>query len=174
MLHLLWTLLNTAVFVVFLITCFRATKLLRQELGLSTTLFLVFGILSFVSRSTDSPTAGRGAPNTNAQTWTLNPVDSLQQGTMQMVNVELEKTLLSTYGLTIRYQQGPQTNHPIDAYSVLTGLVGGIKWKPSDVSVVETRKGQFRYTVMGTVEWQLLGTTLYTEPKQYQGTVSVP
>jgi hypothetical protein len=56
----------------------------------------------------------------------------------------------------------------------LTGFVGGIKWKPSDVSVVETRKGQLRYTVMGTVEWQLLNTTLYTEPKQYEGTVSVP
>lgn len=127
MLHLLWTLLNIAVFILFLITCFRATKLLRQELGLATTLFLVFGILSFVSRSTDSPTAGRGALKNTAQTWVFNPVDSLQQGTIRMVDINLEQTPLLTYGLSIRYGSTPTANRPIDAYSTLTGFVGGIK-----------------------------------------------
>lgn len=49
--YLLWSILNIGLFLFFIIICFKATKLIREKLGLIATIVFVFGLLSFVGNS---------------------------------------------------------------------------------------------------------------------------
>jgi hypothetical protein len=77
------------------------------------------------------------------------------------------------YQLDIKYgkdKQG-QLNIPISGNSWTTGFVSGTNWKPSLIIVNRTDdNNKFEYSVHGTMEWKLLGATLYSQPKEYKGT----
>ncbi len=63
-----------------------------------------------------------------------------------------------------------QKNTPINAYSGTTGLVMGTKWKSQNINVLKTANdNKFKYVVYGVIEWKLLGATLYTQTKVYEG-----
>jgi hypothetical protein len=48
----------------------------------------------------------------------------------------------------------------------------GTKWRPLNINILKTTdNNKFKYVVYGIVEWKLLGATLYTQSKVYQGIV---
>jgi hypothetical protein len=171
MLYLLWGLLNIGVSVFFVVTCFRATKLVRERFGVLATIIFVFGLLSFFSRSNDSQ--DNTEPNSNQiRTWKFSSEDSLDRKATSLIDVELEKTLISKFRLGIKYgkDKQQQLNIPISAYSSITGFVSGINWKPSSIIVNRTDNNtKFEYYVDGMMEWKLPGATIYSQFKEYKG-----
>lgn len=171
MTYLLWSVLNIGIFLFFITVCFKATKLVREKLGIFATIVFVFGLLSFVGNSNNDD--GNTEPNSNqVKTWKFTLEDSLDTNATFMTNLDLEKTLVSTYVLGIKYGKDTQgkMNIPITAYSLTSGFVSGTNWKPVSILINMTSdNNKFEYFVDGVVEWKLLGATIYSQEKEYTG-----
>ena len=170
MINLLWALLNIGLFLFFIVICFKATKLVREKIGLFASVVFVLGLLSFVSNSNND---NNKEPNSNrTKTWEFAKETNLNQNEEHLISVDLEKNLVSKYLLDIEYRQDKlgQTNIPISASSNMTGLISGISWNPSLIVVNKTTdNNKFEYFVIGVVKWKLLGATIYSQPKEYKG-----
>jgi hypothetical protein len=174
MLYLLWALLNVGLFIFFLVICFNATKLIKEKFGILTSIVFVFGLLSFIGQSnTDKDNK---EPNTNQiKTWKFNSADSLDKGPnifMDYVDIDLEKTLISKYSLGISYNHNKQlqNNIPLSANTSISGFISGTSWKPISIIVNRTDDNlKFKYEVSGTIKWNLLGVTIYSQPKNWKG-----
>ncbi len=174
MLYLIWALLNTAIFIFFLVTCFRATKLVREKLGMLPVIVFVFGLLSFMSNA-DSENDNKEPGSSQLRTWKFTALDSLDENSTAIINVDLEKTWIVDYQLGIKYGKDKKgiSNIPISAYSSANGWVVGTNWRPSSIIVNTNEQNQLEYEVNSTLEWKLLGMTVYAQPKNYNGTASL-
>jgi hypothetical protein len=172
MIYLLWGLLNIALFLFFIIICFKATKLIRQTFGLFASIVFVFGLLSFMGNSNNNDNK---EPNSNEiKTWKFTSNDSLIRHPTSSEFIDFEKTLISKYYLFIKYgkDKDGQTNIPISASSSTNGFISGTNWKPISISVNKTHdNNKFKYFVSGVIEWKLLGATIYSQLKEYNGMV---
>jgi hypothetical protein len=171
MIHLLWGLLNVGLFIFFIVICFRATKLIREKLGLLAAIVFVFGLLSFMG-NTHADNDNKEPDTNRIRSWKFHSPDSLLNNSQESIDLVLEKNIISQYNVDIAYGQDKSTklNVPISAYSILTGFTGGTKWKPHSIIVNATDDNtKFEYQVDGTVEWKLLGTTFYSQAKTYSG-----
>lgn len=104
--------------------------------------------------------------------WDFNSQDSIIQNTAISINIDLEKTLISTYNLSIQYGQNKTTklNVPITASSSTAGFISGTKWRPISIIVNQRADNKtLEYQVYGTLEWKLLGATVYNQSKMYTG-----
>lgn len=170
MTYLLWGLLNLGIFLFFIVVCFQATKLIREKIGLFASIVFVFGLLSFMGQpgkdNNKEPTSNQ------MKTWKFASPDSLKSNDSHILNMTLEKTMLSKYDLGIVYGKDNegQSNIPISAYSSTTGFIIGTNWQPTSIIVNRTSENnKFAYLVKGIVEWKLLGATLYSQVKEYNG-----
>ena len=171
MTYLLWGLLNIGLFLFFIVICFKATKLIREKIGLFASIIFVFGLLSFVGHSNNDN--DNKEPNSNQiKTWKFISEDSLKSNDSYLLDIDLEKTLISKYVLGIKYgkdKQG-QTNVLISAYSSTSGFISGTNWKPISIIVNTTNdNNKFEYSIAGVVEWKLLGAPIYSQLKEYKG-----
>lgn len=171
MTYLLWGLLNSGLFLFFIIICFKATKLIREKIGLFSSIIFVFGLFSFVIHSNNDN--DNKEPNSNQiKTWKFISEGSLKSNHSYLLNIDLEKTLVSKYDLGIKYGQDKQgqINIPISAYSSSTGFISGTNWKPGSIIINRTEdNNKFEYFVDGVVEWKLLGAIIYSQLKGYKG-----
>ncbi len=169
MIYLMWGLINIGLLLYFIFICFRATRLIREKLGLFASLIFVFGLLSFIGSCNNNH--HKLNPN-NAGTWQFNSEDNSIDNSTNGVDVDLEKTLISKYSLAIVYGEDKKTklNFPIKAYSTTNGFISGTKWLPISINVNKTDDNKkFQFLVQGIIEWKLLGTTLYSQAKLYRG-----
>ncbi len=175
MLHLFWLLLNIGIGIYFLLICFKATKLVREKIGLIATLVFVFGLLSFIGNAKHEN--DNKEPNAKQiRTCKFSNNDSLDNNDTHLMKIDLEKNSISTYQLGIKYGKTFQNklNIPISAYSNSEGFGSSTKWTPNLIILNRTNyNNKFEYNVSGIVEWKLLGFTIYTESKNYKGLVSV-
>lgn len=173
MLHLLWSLLNIGLGIFFISICFRATRLIREHLGLFASIVFVVGLLSFAGNSSIQTNAG--GKNNQLQTWTFNPKDKLTPSTINYKRFTIDETMTLTISLGIQYGRDSTSTKlvPIEANSSLTGFISGFRWKPEAVTVYATTPGKLSYGVSGPLEWSLLGVPLYRQSKAYAGTVDL-
>lgn len=173
MIYLLWGVLNIALFLFFVVICFRATKLIRQSFGLIASIVFVFGLLSFIGHPNNNDNV---EPGTNhVKTWKFTTDDSLGINPTSSERIVLDKTLISKYYLFIQCgkDKDEQINIPVSASSSTSGFVSGTNWKPISIVVSRTdNNNKFEYFVNGVVEWKLLGATIYSQLKHYKGIVS--
>ena len=171
MIYLLWGLLNIGLFIFFIAICFRATKLIREKIGLFAAIIFVFALLSFIGHSNNDN--DNKEPNSNQiKTWKFETKDSINRNATYLLDIDLEKTLVSKYELGIKYGKEKEgtINIPISAYSSITGFISGTTWKPISIIVNRTTdNNKFEYVVDGVVEWKLFGTTIYSQLKEYKG-----
>lgn len=142
----------------------EATKLLRRTINLAAAVIFVLGLLSFVG--------GRGkniSSDQDVRKIGMMSSDSLNPASIRSFYVELEDNLSSSINLSIQYGQDDNGRLlPIDAFSTQTGFSGGILWQSRSIHVRTSKDGLgFDYTVRGTLEWHMLGATLYTQTKTY-------
>ncbi len=168
MTYIIWGFLNIGLFVFFLYACFNAAKLLRHKFGIITSLVFVLGLLSFVG-------------SINADKDKVPPSDTnflpTKYETYHHSSTILEATPISKYILEINYKKhnNSQKVTPSKIYSSRRGFVSGTTWKPMSVIMNPTNLPQrFTYNVVGTVTWHLMGISIYTQPKTYQGIVNLP
>src|SRR5687768_6809478 len=91
MIYLLWGILNIGVFLFFVVTCFRATRLVREHLGLLASIIFVFGLLSFISNSNNDKD-NKDLGSTQTGTWKFSSEDSLDRNATFVIDIELEET----------------------------------------------------------------------------------
>jgi len=61
---------------------------------------------------------------------------------------------------------------PKSAYTSNDGFIAGTEWTPMSIEIYETNdKNKYSYSVIGIVDWNLLGTTIYTQPKRFNGAI---
>jgi hypothetical protein len=166
--YLIWGLLNVVLLIYFLTICFNAIKLVRREIGLFAAIVFVIGLLSFCSRQNNDDEV----KNSN-KTWTFTSEDSLTQKPTSFLRHELERNLISRYVLEIIYRKDRNNiNVPISAYTSTNGFTIGTNWRGESIIVNKTNdNNKFHYYVSGVVEWHLLGMTVYTQLKKFDGTV---
>lgn len=125
--------------------------------------------------------AGNKSDNKNngsseINTWEFAGVDSYDNKNTFLTNIDLEKNAILSFRLSIKYgkdKQGLQ-HVPISANSYVIGFVSGTNWKPSGIIINKTNDHiGFSYVVAGVVEWNLFGITIYSQSKEYKGTVAL-
>ena len=173
MVLLVWALLNIGIGVYFLLICFKATKFVRERMGILATVVFVVGIL-FSSQSNNNKENMEPTSN-QIKTWYFSPRDSTGQTKVYSEKIALEKNVASTYYLNIGYKLDKKSNEgiPIWATSNQTGLICGSYWDPMEITVNKIHgTDKLQYTVEGIVDWKLAVFTLYSQPRNFQGTVS--
>jgi hypothetical protein len=88
------------------------------------------------------------------------------------LDINLEKTPIAKYELGIRYGKDRQSqiNVPISAHSSTIGFISGTNWRPISIVVNTTNNNnKFEYFVAGILEWKLLGSSIYSEQKDFKG-----
>jgi hypothetical protein len=167
MLYLLWGILNIAIFLFFIITCFRAISLVKQELGLLTAVVFVIGLMS-LSGTANSSKDFRKQVFANR--------DTTDQHSAGSLHLDLERTWISKYTLGVYYAAGKESKQVValEAYSSTDGWSSGTDWEPENISIRPTANGQkMQYEVWGNVRWTLLGLTVYRKAKHYTGEFSI-
>jgi hypothetical protein len=169
MLYLIWGLLNLGLVIYFLVISFKATKLVKEKIGLFAAVFFVLGLISFLGQpATDSH-------NKKSISWDFASEDSLNRDATSFAQIVLEDNWISKKNLLVKYGTDKQglINIPISAYSSKTGFTSGTIWRPNSIEVSMTDdNNKFQYYVVGVVEWKLLGATIYTQLKRFNGIIS--
>lgn len=169
MVYLFWALLNIALLIYFIKTCIKASKTIKESMGLLSLLFILFGLWSFMK----SPDAISHANNTTAKTRMQQQPDSIPIST---ISVTLEKTLLAEHLLYIDYQKNNQSQlySAVKTYCTTNGFIVGTQWEPVVVKVENTDQANFfRYEVRSKLDWQLLGAVVYKQEKVYRGLAKI-
>ena len=175
MLYILWGLINVALAAFFIVICFNATKHLREKFGIVVAFFFVIMLLSFMANPKDDD-GSQDSRSGQRRNWEFAADSLVLTYHKEHHSIKLEKTAISAITMGLTFAQDPQTQFyfPVSAYTGITGLEGGTKWKPSTIDVNKTdENGKFEYYVTGTVEWKLQWLTVYHQPKQYKGYVYV-
>jgi len=165
MLQLLWSALNVALLIYFIVICFRATKLLRENLGLFASILFVLGLLSFIGQS------GKGNTVQNEivkQGFVAQ--DHLDPASIKSITLTLEESLGNSTNLRIHYGKDSTGKMvPINAFSNRNGFVSGLEWVPQIILVKTTPDNtDFIYKIVGILRWKLLGSTVYSQTKRYE------
>lgn len=170
MLPLFWTLLNIGLGIFFLVICFRATKLIREKMGLFAAILFVVGLFSGSSNRT-----GNLQENKQMKTIGVVPKSSLIPGSHRITHGTLDENWVNRTELVAETGTDSTSGKTVvlSANSYLTGSVTGYGWEPRMVSVEATKDRKIAYRVTGILHWKLLGITVYDEPKLLAGTLEI-
>lgn len=102
MVYLIWGLLNLGLVIYFLVLCFKATKLVREKIGLFAAVFFVLGLLTFIVQPVKD-NYGKGQNSNRLNSWIFASEDSLKQYSISALDIDLEKNLISKKHLEIMY-----------------------------------------------------------------------
>ncbi len=173
MLYFLWTLINFGLLLSFIAICFKATKLLREKSGALVSLVFVFCLLSFVANSGKQNNAG-SRTGSQVKKWVFKTPGEIEQDKLRHYDIVIESNVASDIDLNLVFGKDKFTNNAVavEASSSLSGLVGGHTWIPENISVSKSLTANtWVYTVTGSLNWKLLGTTIYSQHKLIKGTV---
>ena len=173
MIYLFWAILNIGLFIFFIVLCFKATSLLRQKFGLFVSIFFVFALLSFMCNTNDN--THNKIENGKIRTWEFTSRDSLDKEIFH-TKLNLKKHLLSKSQLGILYGKTKQGNKyvPISAHSNTIGFISGTSWIPNSIMVIPTKDSlKFEYSVNATTLWNLLGVTVFSQTRDYEGIINI-
>ncbi|WP_138992143.1 hypothetical protein [Larkinella sp. C7] len=173
MLYLIWTLLNVALTVYFIVLCFQAARLLKERVGLYAAVIFTFGLLSIAANSGKKRVGF--SKNQDVKKRTYVPRDSIIPGSLKFAHARIDKTWISRIELTVSYGVKKSSNQPVpvEANSVWWGSITGYHWKPVSISVHATTGQEYAYTVVSILQWKLLGISLYSQPKTYEGSIEL-
>ena len=166
MLELLWGILNIAILIYFIIICFKAIKIVRDNLGGIATLVFVMGLLSFISKPNEE--------NNKVKTFKIKDesiIKGVEKSNRNVFSQEivLEKELASTIRATITFKEYDQKIRLLNAYAYRSVFVSGIDWKASNVDITKNTDNSYNYQITGTKDWRILGLRVYTQFKIFKG-----
>lgn len=156
MLYLLWSLINLGMFIWFVLIAFSVLKLVRQNLGMVSTIVFIVGVLSFTRSA---------VVNDDRQNKNLN--------TNETVNFEnLEKSVSYNLDLMYVYKKDTVYTGALPGKVLESGIISGHSWEPA-LTRIHLKNQVIDYYVAGTHQWKLLGLVLYNENKTYKGRINI-
>jgi len=157
MIYLIWSVLNLIVLVCFLFICFSVLKPIKENLGLLAVVIFVVGCLSFI----------KGSVMNDQQGISVDP--EIKGQIVEGENVQKEMF----FSIELLYVHAKDTlSNEMHGTTVKTGLVIGHEWKPA-VSRLSLKDHKIKYFCSGIHDWKLLGLTLYSEPKEFEGVIEM-
>ena len=155
MLYFIWSLLNLGALVWFLFICFSNLSGMKEKLGLASTIIFVVCCLSFIRESLS-----------NKSLFFSFDTEMANQ-TTKMYNIEN----VLFFNLDLMYSFSKDSiKTEISAITVINGFVIGHEWKPLTTKVY-VKKGIVHYAIAGDHNWEFLGLTLYTDRREFTGTI---
>jgi hypothetical protein len=153
MIYFIWTLINFGLFISFIVVSLRAAKLVREKLGVLATALFALGLLSFVVASDDNDNLAKSGLQ---KIWTFTPVNNVNETSQRTIYATIDKHMGSTIDLSVVVARQKSTNTILEASSMISGLVGGYKWKPTTIVVDKSpEQDVVTYLVVGVLEWKL-------------------
>ena len=162
--YLLWTAVNGVVLIYFVAAGFYALQAIWQRLGRWPLLVLLFGVYTWGTLAQQ--------PGANAPTPPQQPLSALHAGVPTRLSIPLENHYLTALALATTYWERPATIWRLPSHVYFTGFRFGTAWHGALAQVTRNEK-VLTYEVEGTMDWQLLGVTLYQQPKHLHGQVAV-
>ncbi len=169
--HLVWSILNTGLIFYFLIICFRVTGLVKEKLGFVAAIVFTFGILSNLI-NLNNQSIKKGVLH-KFEKWEFSYDDTINQ--TKRFDVNLEKTLISSYNLTVKCHKNSDiiNNKTIEAYTSINGFRSGYNWITKNIVIKKLEMNKLSYDVELCSEWRLFGIKLYSQNKNYIGTIKM-
>jgi len=169
MLEIIWGILNIGILVYFIIICFKAAKIIRENLGGWATLVFVLGLLSFMGKKEED----NSFKSFNLQEEKKDTVQNYV-GNSYGKDVLLEDNLATKIRAHISYGEDSTGKKLLKATASRDGFISGTYWNPSHFLVSKLdNKDNYEYDVIGTLEWKILGIRLYTESKEFIGKIKL-
>lgn len=176
MVYFLWTLLNLFLVIFFIVICFKATKLLKEKHGILVSLIFIVGIFSIMGTSAKSDASSNNSNGKSSVLFNLSEQDLDHTKSGDVKSIAIDKKGLTTFNLQILfgYFKGSNTPLPYQAYSEISGLMGGHEWSSTTTVNKTSQPGHFSYNVTGILKWKLLWMSIYSQPITYEGFFDIP
>lgn len=165
MTQLIWGILNISIFIAFIVICFQALKFIREKLGVLACIIFALGLLSFTSNPKDN--------NSEFKQFDLNTkTDKItNSNNRRNETIVIDDNLTSKMTLSVNYT----AKKLINAQSSREGFISGTNWHPISIILNKSnRENQYTYSVYGTLQWRLLGITIYSQLKKFEGKIELP
>lgn len=163
MIHLLWAILNFGLYVITICFFINKSKEIKEKVGSFVALVFVFLLLSYLDRFTDKE-------NERQEALWKNTSNSKIENTISK-DIVLEKNLISRIELSL-FCGNDIVTHQIIPESGFTGFFGftlGRDWETISITMNESSTNKWQYIVDGNMNWKILGITIYTETKSFEG-----
>ena len=170
MLELLWGTFNIAVLIYFIIICFKATKIIRENMGGLAAFIFVFGLLSFISKPSEDTSQNKVF---NLENETTKIEHNKFNGNTYSREKILEDKLTTDIRIFISFGQNTSEKKILYAKVYRNGFVSGTDWKTTNIYVSKLEKDNYEYIVIGTIDWRILGIKLYTQAKVFKGKIEL-
>lgn len=165
MTQLIWGILNIAIFIAFIVICFQALKFIREKMGLFACVIFALGLLSFTSKPKDNNSEFKQFDLNNKTAKVANSNNGRNQ------RIVIDDNLTSKMSLSVNYT----AKELLNAQSSREGFISGTNWYPISIILNKSNgENQYVYSVYGTLEWRLLGITIYSQSKKFEGKIELP
>ncbi|MCP9765581.1 hypothetical protein EGI31_21810 [Lacihabitans soyangensis] len=165
-----WSLLNIGLFLYFIFVGFKVILLGIKHLSGFALVVFIFGLLSFM---TSPKKHKKNIVSINQENRKVVTGSNLPQGS-GLKRIELENGLLTQIHLNVLVSDKGNGQVELTDYSGLVGLVSGLNWQVQNVEYKTVNNhNMLKYTVHGILQWKLLGMTVYSQLKVYEGTFSL-
>lgn len=170
MLELLWTLMNTILFIIFIIICFKAALVIRKELGFWSFLFLAVCIFSLAASKGNCDDTGSLHIGDR-----LPEINKYPAGAKHVYKeLIISDDLLTDIVLQVRFYKDKQETGLISAKTIRTGIINGTNWNSVMITITDAAGyGKYTYTIIGTMEYKILGLKVYSQPREFQGSIDL-
>ena len=165
MFELIWGILNGFLLIYFIVICFKSVRIVKEKLGIFASLIFVIGLLSFISKPDKKNLADKNIDVLNQ----TNPKKAFN-GNSFFREITLEDNLTSKIGLSILVGENEPDLIILNANCYRSGFISGTNWHVENIEIDnEKNKKYCTYLVRGIMEWKILGITIYSEHKSFNG-----
>jgi len=165
--YLLWSLLNLALLGYFLYMVYglfsKGRKIFQHRLKPVSIIIMMLGLAQVLDRGDDFE------PN-NKKVFVENYEGN---GGIKLAGLAMDDGLSLNFFLSAKFAYEDDELIVLETNSDLSGLTFGYTWNASKiVRLMESDvRGQPRYRVIGYLTWQLFGFDIYSEEKDFSGTI---
>lgn len=165
MFELIWGILNGFLLIYFLIICFKSVRIVKEKIGLFASFIFVIGLLSFISKPDKKNLADKNIDILNQ----TNPKKAFS-GNSFFQEITLEDNLTSNIGLSILVGENDTDLIILNVNCYRSGFISGTNWNVENIEIDKAKNKKYcTYFIRGIMEWKILGITIYSEHKSFNG-----
>ena len=165
MFELIWGILNGFLLIYFIIICFKSVRVVKEKIGLFASFILAIGLLSFISNPDEKNLADKNIDILNK----TNPKKAFS-GNSFFQEIKLEDNLTSNIGLSILVGENKDELIILNANCYRSGFISGTNWNVENIEIDKQKDKKYcTYFIRGIMEWKILGITIYSEHKRFNG-----
>lgn len=166
MIHLIWSIINGIIIIYFfyLIIGFiaKGKKIFKPKFKTISISIMIIGIVQIIYASDSEKNSNRISITKNYN----------KKNNSEIKQVILEDNLTFDINMLVKYSIEQNKYIPIESNSFLTGLVSGYVWEFKSINTNSlSLNGKAEFIANGILKWNLLGITVYSESKTFNGKI---